>query len=167
MITAAHAQGMKVYGATITPFNGHSYYTPAREAVRSAVNTWIRTPGNFDAFIDFDHTIRNPADTTRLQAAYNNDWLHPNAAGYQLLGESINLNLFTQPVKVVNHPAKAVAASSIRSWDNGDKIYSLNGKIVTVINPSNKANGWRGMKKGNVYIVSRKSSGSARLMVMP
>jgi lysophospholipase L1-like esterase len=167
MITAAHAKGIKVYGATITPVNGNTYYTAAHEAVRSAVNNWIRTPGNFDAFIDFDHTIRNPADTTRLQAAYENDWLHPNAAGYQLLGESIDLNLFTQPVKVVNRPAKTVSASSIRSWDDGDKVYSLNGKIVSVINASNKANGWRGMKKGNVYIVSLKSSGSTRLMVMP
>ena len=166
MITDGHANNMKVYGATITPVNGNAYYTAAHEAVRSAVNAWIRTAGNFDGFIDFDHTIRNPADTTRLQAAYSNDWLHPNAAGYQLLGESIDLNLFTQGVAVVNHPAKAVSASSIRSWDDGAKIYSLNGKIVNVINPSNKANGWRGMKTGNVYIVFRKSSGSARLMVI-
>jgi lysophospholipase L1-like esterase len=167
MITDGHANNMKVYGATITPVNGNAYYTPAHEAVRSAVNNWIRTAGNFDACIDFDKTIRDPADTTRLQAAYSNDWLHPNAAGYKLLGESIDLNLFTQVVAVVNHPAKAVSASSIRSWDDGDKIYSLNGKIVTVINPSNKANSWRGMKTGNVYIVFRKSSGSARFMVIP
>jgi lysophospholipase L1-like esterase len=167
MITSAHAKGMKVYGATITPVNPNSYFSAAHEAVRSAVNTWIRTPGHFDAYIDFDHTIRNPADTTRLQAAYSNDWLHPNAAGYQLLGESIDLNLFTQAVAVVNHPVKAVPASSIRSLNNGDRIYSLDGKIVTVVNPSNKANGWRGMKTGNVYIVFRKSSGIARLMVIP
>ena len=167
MITDGHANNMKVYGATITPVNGNAYYTAAHEAVRAAVNNWIRTPGNFDACIDFDKTIRDPADTTRLQAAYSNDWLHPNAAGYKLLGESIDLNLFTQVVAVVNLPAKAVSASSIRPWDDGAKIYSLNGKIVTVINPSNKANGWRGMKKGSVYIVSRKSSGSARLMVIP
>jgi lysophospholipase L1-like esterase len=167
MITAAHAQNIKVYGATITPVGGNAYYTAAHEAVRSAVNTWIRTPGHFDAYIDFDHTIRNPADTTRLQAAYNNDWLHPNAAGYQLLGESIDLNLFTQGVAVVNHPAKAVPAPSIRSLDDGDRIYLLNGKIVNVVNPSNKAQGWRGMKTGSVYIVFRKSSGSARFMVVP
>ena len=166
-VTDGHTNNMKVYGATITPVNGNAYYTAAHEAVRAAVNNWIRTPGNFDACIDFDKTIRDPADTTRLQAAYSNDWLHPNAAGYKLLGESIDLNLFTQVVAVVNLPAKAVSVSSIRSWDDGVKSYSLNGKIVTVINPSNKANGWRGMKKGSVYIVSRKSSGSARLMVIP
>lgn len=167
MITDGHANNMRVYGATITPVNGNSYYTPAHEAVRSVVNAWIRTAGNFDGCIDFDKTIRNPADTTRLRAAYSNDWLHPNAAGYQLLGESIDLNLFTQGVSIVNHTAKVFSAPSIRSRDDGDKIYSLNGKIVLVINPSNKANGWRGMKTGNVYIVFRKSSGSARFMVIP
>jgi lysophospholipase L1-like esterase len=93
-IIDGHSKNIKVYGATITPVNGHSYYTAAHEEVRCAVNKWIRTAGNFDGFIDFDKTIRNPTDTTRLQAAYSNDWLHPNAAGYKLLGESINLNLF-------------------------------------------------------------------------
>ncbi len=96
MIADAHAKNMKVYGATITPVNGNAYFTSNHEAVRSAVNKWIRTPGNFDGFIDFDKTIRDPSDTTRLQAAYSKDWLHPNAAGYKLLGESINLNLFVK-----------------------------------------------------------------------
>ncbi|MBN2188630.1 MAG: hypothetical protein JW699_04190 [Chitinispirillaceae bacterium] len=167
MVAAAHAQNMKVYGATITPVNGHTYFTTAHEAVRSAVNAWIRTPGHFDTCIDFDKTIRNPSDTTRLQAAYSYDWLHPNAAGYQLLGESIDLNLFTQPVAVVNLPVKAALAPSISTLDDGDRIFSLNGKIIAVINPSNKATGLRGMKTGNVCIVFRRSSGSARLMVVP
>jgi lysophospholipase L1-like esterase len=100
MITTAHAKNMKVYGATITPVNGNTYYSAAHEAVRSTVNKWIRTTGNFDAYIDFDKTIRNPDDTTRLQATYENDWLHPNAAGYKLLGESIDPDLFTQTVKI-------------------------------------------------------------------
>ena len=148
MITAAHARNMKIYGATLTPCNGHSYYTTAHEAVRSAVNSWIRTPGHFDAYIDFDHTIRNPSDTTRLQAAYSNDWLHPNAAGYQLLGESIDLNLFTLSVRVTG-PAEHAdnAGPGVRlSRVNGTamiafalrreafvslKIYSLLGKEVS------------------------------------
>ncbi len=88
---------IKVYGATITPFNGHSYYTADHEKVRSQVNSWIRTPGNFDGCLDFDKAIRNPNDTTKLQAAYSNDWLHPNAAGYKALGESIDLKMFTPP----------------------------------------------------------------------
>jgi len=94
MIADAHANHMKVYGATITPFGGNAYYTTDHEAVRNSVNTWIRTAGNFDACIDFDKTIRDPADNTKLLAIYSNDGLHPNAAGYKLLGESIDLNLF-------------------------------------------------------------------------
>jgi lysophospholipase L1-like esterase len=94
MITDAHVQNIRVYGATITPFNGSNYFSAAHEAVRGEVNKWIRTAGNFDCFIDFDKVIRDTTDTTRLQAPFSNDWLHPNAAGYKLLGESIDLNLF-------------------------------------------------------------------------
>ena len=94
LISQAHAQNIRIYGATITPFKGHSYYSAARETVRIEVNEWIRTPGNFDKCIDFDEAIRNPSDAEKLQAAYSNDWLHPNAAGYKLLGESVDINLF-------------------------------------------------------------------------
>jgi lysophospholipase L1-like esterase len=89
MINAAHAKGIKVYGATITP-NGTSI-----ETIRSAVNKWIRTSGKFDGVIDFDKVIRNPSDTTEILAKYNKDGLHPNEAGYKVLGESIDLNLFS------------------------------------------------------------------------
>ena len=94
MIAQAHAQNIRIYGATITPFKGHSYYTAAHEAVRKEVNEWIRTPGNFDHCIDFDAIIRDPADPEKMQAGYANDFLHPNASGYQFLGESVDLNLF-------------------------------------------------------------------------
>jgi lysophospholipase L1-like esterase len=95
MIGDAHAKKLKIYGATITPFGGSNYYTPAHEAVRGEVNKWIRTKGNFDKFIDFDKAVRDPNDTTKLQAVYSNDWLHPNAAGYRKLGESLDLDLFS------------------------------------------------------------------------
>ncbi len=94
LIYEAHAQNIKVYGATITPFKGHSYYTADHEAVRVEVNKWIRAPGNFDKCIDIDKAIRNPSDTAKLQATYSNDWLHPNADGYKFIGESIDLKLF-------------------------------------------------------------------------
>lgn len=95
MGSAAKAKGLKVYGATITPFNGNSYYTVSHEAVRQEVNKWIRTGGFYDAVIDFDRAIRDPADTTRMQAALKNDWLHPNTDGYKALGQSVDLKLFT------------------------------------------------------------------------
>jgi hypothetical protein len=88
------------------------------------------------------------------------------AAFLSVAGNSLVPRIGTVAVKAV--PAeKAVSASSIRSWNDGARIYSLNGKCVSVINPSNKESDWRGMKAGNVYLVSRKSSGIARLMVMP
>ncbi|MGA2507953.1 MAG: SGNH/GDSL hydrolase family protein [Chitinispirillaceae bacterium] len=168
MISSAHAKNWKVYGATIMPFNGNAYYNQYSESCRQTVNAWIRTGGFYDAVIDFDKWTRSNTDTTKLGiASYQNDGLHPTAAGYKMMADSINLNLFTQAVAVVNHPAKAVSASSIRSWNDGDRIYSLNGKIVSIINPSNKGNGWGSMKTGNVYIVFRKSSGRSLLMVMP
>lgn len=95
LIDKAHAHNLKIYGATITPFKGHSYYSPEREAVRSQVNEWIRSPGNFDACIDFDRALRDPRDTARLQAMFSNDGLHPSVAGYEELGKSVDRGLFT------------------------------------------------------------------------
>jgi lysophospholipase L1-like esterase len=96
MIVKAHAKNIRIYGGTIMPFNGNSYYNQYSEACRNTVNQWIRADGNFDAVIDFDKVMRNPQDTTRLLLpAYQNDGLHPDAAGYKVMGESVDLNLFT------------------------------------------------------------------------
>ncbi|NLE01075.1 MAG: hypothetical protein GX640_14505, partial [Fibrobacter sp.] len=100
MVTAAHAKKLKVYGATITPFNGSNYYSAAHEKSRSDVNKWIRTDTSLDGFFDFDKAVRNPNDTTRLQQALSNDWLHPSAAGYKVIGESIDPKYFIPPVTV-------------------------------------------------------------------
>jgi len=95
MIVKAHTKNIMIYGGTILPFKGNSYYNQYSELCRSTVNQWIRSKGNYDAFIDFDKTMRNPQDTTRLVSTYQNDGLHPDAAGYKTMGESIDLNLFT------------------------------------------------------------------------
>ncbi len=96
-ITKAHAHGLKIYGATIMPFKGNGYYTQYSEQCRTRVNQWIRTAGNFDACIDFDLEMRDPADTTRMRLpAFQNDGLHPDAVGYELMGASVNRALFTQ-----------------------------------------------------------------------
>lgn len=94
MIAKAHAANIRIYGGTITPFKGSGYYSTAHEAVRQEVNEWIRTSGSFDKVIDFDSFVRDPADNEKLIDAYSNDWLHPNADGYKILGELIDLNLF-------------------------------------------------------------------------
>lgn len=95
MILKAHARNIRIYGGTIMPFNGNSYYNQYSESCRNTVNQWIRTKGNYDGCIDFDKTMRNPQDTTRLVSSYQNDGLHPDAAGHKMMGESIDLNLFT------------------------------------------------------------------------
>lgn len=97
MIARAHSKNVKVYGATILPFNGNGYYNQYSEQCRSTVNQWIRTRGNFDACIDFDKLMRNPQDTTRLgSATYQNDGLHPDAAAYKTMGESLDRALFIE-----------------------------------------------------------------------
>jgi lysophospholipase L1-like esterase len=97
VIARAHAHGIQVIGATITPYVGSEYYHPAatNEADRQAVNAWIRASGNFDAVVDFDKVVRDPAQPDRLLAAFDcGDHLHPSPAGYKAVGEAIPLSLF-------------------------------------------------------------------------
>jgi lysophospholipase L1-like esterase len=95
LIAAAHAAGLKIFGATLTPFQGSGYYSAAREADREAINRWIRTSGAFDGVIDFDQAVRDPADPLRLLPAYDSgDHLHPSDAGYQAMADAIDLALF-------------------------------------------------------------------------
>ncbi|MBS1806317.1 MAG: SGNH/GDSL hydrolase family protein [Acidobacteria bacterium] len=98
IIIRAHAHGLRVYGATITPYVGSTYYHPGplSEADRQSVNKWIRTPGNFDAVIDFDNVIRDPQHPDQLLPAYDcGDHLHPSPAGFKAMADSIPTNLFT------------------------------------------------------------------------
>jgi lysophospholipase L1-like esterase len=95
LITRAHEKGIAIYGATLTPFEGASYYSPAKEVVREAINNWIRSTDEFDGVIDFDLVTRDPAHPTRFLPAYDSgDHLHPNDLGYQAMGNSVPLALF-------------------------------------------------------------------------
>ena len=101
IIARAHAQGIQVFGATLTPWLGSDYYhpDPAAEADRQAVNQWIRSApssdSHFDAVLDFDLALRDPAQPSRILPTYDcGDHLHPNPAGYQALANSIPLSLF-------------------------------------------------------------------------
>ncbi len=98
-IARAHAKGIAVVGATLTPFQGAGYYSVEKEAVRQAVNTWIRSGGAFDGVIDFDRVLRDPASPAQMLAAYDSgDHLHPSDAGYQAMGNAVPLALFRRPV---------------------------------------------------------------------
>ncbi len=98
MIERAHEKGVKIFGATITPFEGtvfKGYFTPEKEAKRKAINDWIRTGKAFDGVCDFEKAIRDPEHPGRVLAAYDGgDHLHPGDAGYKAMGESIDLSLF-------------------------------------------------------------------------
>jgi len=97
IIVRAHAHGLRVIGATITPYVGSDYYHPGSlsEADRQAVNQWIRSEGHFDAVLDFDAVVRDARQPDRLRSTYDcGDHLHPSPAGYKAMGESIPLSLF-------------------------------------------------------------------------
>ena len=95
LIERAHARGIRIYGATLTPFYGAGNYTDIGEAKRQAVNDWIRTGKAYDAIIDFDKATRDPSDPKKFLAAYDScDHLHPNDAGYKAMADAIDLTLF-------------------------------------------------------------------------
>jgi len=97
LIKRAHDKGLTIYGATILPFGGSSY--ASHESLRQQVNTYIKS-GAFDGVIDFDATVKDPSDPTKMQASYaawsQQDWLHPGPAGYKKMGDSVDLTLFTK-----------------------------------------------------------------------
>ena len=98
MIARAHAHGLRIYGATITPYTGSDYYHPGplNEADRQSVNAWIRAAGHFDGVIDFDAVVRDPEHPERLLPAYDcGDHLHPSPKGYKAMGQAIPLSFFT------------------------------------------------------------------------
>ncbi len=91
----ARAHNLNVFGATVAPYGGAGYYSPAGEQVREALNAWIRTTTVFDGVIDFDKLLQDPADPTKLAPAFAfTDHLHPNDAGLQAMGNAIDLQLF-------------------------------------------------------------------------
>jgi lysophospholipase L1-like esterase len=98
MINRAHAMGLRVYGGTLNPVEGYpfpGFWTPVMEAKRQAVNRWIRTSNAYDAVIDFDMVLRDPAHLTRLLPDYDSgDHVHPNDVGYRVMADAIDLSLF-------------------------------------------------------------------------
>ena len=97
IIERARTHNLRVLGATITPYVGSEYYhpSPTSEADRQAVNQWIRAAGHFDAVIDFDADVRDPAHPDQLLPAFDSgDHLHPSPAGYKAMADSIPLSAF-------------------------------------------------------------------------
>jgi len=96
IIERAHAHGILVIGCTLTPYGGAGYQRETGEAVREAVNTWIRTGGAYDAVVDFEAATRDSADPKKIRAEFDpGDHLHPNDAGYQAMADAIDLGIFS------------------------------------------------------------------------
>ena len=99
LIARAHARGVRVLGATLTPFEGAldgtplaDYFQPHKDALRRQLNAWIRDSGEFDAVLDFDALLRDPAQPSRLQPAFDSgDHLHPGDAGHRAMAEAVPL----------------------------------------------------------------------------
>jgi lysophospholipase L1-like esterase len=99
MAVRAHSRGIRIFGGTLTPFENETFllgaWTPAREAVRQAVNAWIRDAGAFDAVIDFDKGVRDPEHPASMLPIYDcGDHLHPGDLGHNRMGDIIDLSLF-------------------------------------------------------------------------
>ena len=92
LIERAHARGIRVYGATLLPFEGAAYATAAGESQRTTVNEWIRKGNAFDGVVDFDALMRDPKNPTRILTTFDSgDHLHPNNAGYQAMADGVDL----------------------------------------------------------------------------
>jgi lysophospholipase L1-like esterase len=95
IIEQAHAHGIRVVGATLTPEEGVWLAGPVGEATRQAVNKWIRASHAFDAVVDLDATLRDPADPTRVKKAFDSgDHIHPNDRGNQAMADAFSTELF-------------------------------------------------------------------------
>ena len=102
LVARAHAAGLPMFGATITPFSApgfnasvQAYSSPVREATRQRVNDFIRNGGVFDAVADFDAVLKDPAAPSQLKGAFNSgDFLHPNVAGYTALAQAFPVEIF-------------------------------------------------------------------------
>jgi lysophospholipase L1-like esterase len=95
IVARAHEHGIKVFGATLTPYKGAGYFTEKGEQIREAVNHWILTSGVFDGAIDFDKATRDPANPLVFAPQFDSgDHLHPQDAGYAAMANSIDLSLF-------------------------------------------------------------------------
>src|SRR5690606_31039886 len=93
-IAKAHAKGVKIIGATLTPYRGAGTDSDAGEAIREAVNQRIRQSGEYDGVIDFDAAVRDPRNPSKLKPEFQSgDWIHPSDAGYEAMVKAIDLDL--------------------------------------------------------------------------
>ena len=97
IIDRARQHGIKVFIATMLPYEGADYYTEDGEAIRAAVNQWIRTSSTVDGYIDFDKAVRDPGHPKRFRDGYHSgDNLHPSALGYKAMADAVDLAMLRE-----------------------------------------------------------------------
>jgi lysophospholipase L1-like esterase len=132
----AHAAGLRVLGGTVTPFKGWYTYDASEEAAREGVNRWIRESGAFDAVVDFDAAIRDPADPQRMLPAYDSgDHLHPGDAGYQAMADAVDLRELGSPGAIQPAP-RDPAGRSLSIATTPDHPVAIAGRATTVSFPT-------------------------------
>lgn len=98
LATRAHRQGIKIYAATLGPFEGArnpTYYSSRKNTLRGEINHWIRTSKDVDGYFDFDHALADPDHPNRLNPEYDSgDHLHPNPEGERALSQAVDISKF-------------------------------------------------------------------------
>jgi lysophospholipase L1-like esterase len=160
MINTAHANGIFVYGATLLPMKGSSYYTTQHEAEREIVNEWIRTSSLLDGVIDLDMALRDPADTLSFLPIYDSgDHLHPSEAGHHMMAEAVDLNLF-------------VGRDSLVYIENGQTIYfepecATVGESWDILTDAQASNGYYVTVKPGIQSLDSAPTDSASNIIIP
>ena len=99
MARQAHQHGIRIFGATLTPYQGCGCFTAEGEAVRDGLNHWIRTSKALDGYVDFDKATQDPQHPLQYLPQYDSgDHVHPSDAGYQAMANAIDLRMLTKPV---------------------------------------------------------------------
>jgi len=95
LIERAHEHLIRLIAGTLLPYKGAMYYSENGEQIRDSLNEWIRTSRELDGVVDFDRALRDPADSKKLNAAYDSgDHLHPSDAGYKAMAQAFDVNQF-------------------------------------------------------------------------
>jgi lysophospholipase L1-like esterase len=141
IIARARARGLKVYAATLTPFEGSANWAPEQEATRQALNRWLRTSREYDGVFDFEAAVRDPAHPTKmLQKFAAADNLHPNDAGYEALANAVDLSVFGSSPRPAGATASAAAALKT-PWGEPDLQGIWSGQTAT---PLQRPERWAG-----------------------